>query len=97
MRETSKNFYLWGVSYESALRIVDGDVNKALLNLRIRLEHEVEAVRQLANKAEMERLSGTSMLTDQERAELDLFLRKQDRLEISIIKLAESASMLREF
>jgi len=100
MREPKASFFLWGVNEDLLPRIIYEEVCHATLNLRLRAEQEVANSFTLLQKAEYDRVqpSGTqSLLSVEEQDELHNFLARQDRLEATVLALAQLLLALKDY
>ena len=99
-REAKSSFFLWGVNEELLARIVYEEVCHATLNLRLRAVHEVAGSYLLVQKAEYDRAQPPGaplLLSAAEQAQLDAFLARQDRLEATVLSLANFLLALKDF
>ena len=99
-REAKSSFFLWGINDELLPRIIYEHVCHATLNLRLRAVHEVASAYLLVQKAEYDRTQPPGaplLLSAAEQAQLDAFLARQDRLEASVLSLAQFLLALRDY
>ena len=88
--------YLWTVMPDRMFRIVTDDVCKALLNLRLRRQHEVEVGKEWIERGKQTAL-GDENESEVDKLNYQMFCQGLERLDNACVQLDETLMVLKDF
>jgi DNA-directed RNA polymerase III subunit RPC3 len=89
-------FYLWSISKQRTLRNVTDDVSTALLNMRLRRQHEVEVGKDWIERAK-EAGAADENENETDKVNYTRFCQGLERLDNAALQLDETLMVLKDY
>jgi DNA-directed RNA polymerase III subunit RPC3 len=89
-------FYLWSISKQRTLRNVTDDVSTALLNMRLRRQHEVEVGKDWIERAK-EAGAADENENETDKVNYTRFCQGLERLDNATLQLDETLMVLKDY